>query len=73
MSFPAVNDLTVAIEPEMPSMDHGSPNNIDPTLLEAGHYKGRVNFTMTGWWRVHINLLRGTTVVTDEAYLDITF
>lgn len=73
MSFPAVNDLTVLMEPVMPSMDHGSPNNIDPTFDEDGHYKGRVNFTMTGWWRVNLQLSRDTTLIADDAYLDISF
>src|SRR5690606_1668881 len=27
MDFPAVTNLTLALEPEMPTMDHGSPNN----------------------------------------------
>lgn len=73
VSFPAVNDLTVDMEPEMPSMDHGSPNNIDPKIDADGHYKGRVNFTMTGWWRVNLTLAKDTTVIADDAYLDITF
>lgn len=73
MSFPAVNDLTIEIEPEMPSMDHGSPNNVNPIFLENGHYSGNVNFTMTGWWRVNITIKSGDDIITESAYLDITF
>ncbi|MCK4750942.1 MAG: FixH family protein, partial [Bacteroidales bacterium] len=72
MSFPPAEDLIVEIEPEMPSMDHGSPNNEHPVHLADGHYRGKINFTMTGWWRVHITLKKGDEVVTDEAFLDIT-
>jgi len=72
MSFPAAEGLTMEIEPEMPSMDHGSPNNENPVHTEDGHYVGKLNFTMTGWWRVHITLKEGDEIVTDDAYMDIT-
>ncbi len=73
MDFPAVEDLTVEIEPEMPTMGHGSPNNVDPTHDSRGHYRGEVNFTMTGFWRVHLTLKRGADMVKDDIYFDITF
>ena len=74
MSFPAATDLTVEIEPEMPSMDHGSPNNENPVHIADGHYTGKVNFTMTGWWRVHLKLGKNNDVLTEEdVYFDITF
>ncbi|MCP2043464.1 FixH family protein [Pontibacter sp. HSC-36F09] len=56
MDFPAVTNLTLALEPEMPTMDHGSPNNVNPTHTSGGHYKGKVNFTMTGLWHLHLTL-----------------
>jgi len=58
MSFPAVTDLTVEMEPSMPSMNHGSPNNVNPVHQELGHYLGKVNFTMTGDWLVELQLNR---------------
>ena len=73
MSFPADNGVTVSIDPQMPSMDHGSPNNVNPVLDQNGHYKGKVNFTMTGWWRVYIDLEKDGEKLTDGAYIDITF
>jgi hypothetical protein len=73
MSFPPAEDITMEIEPEMPSMDHGSPNNEHPVHTGMGHYTGKVNFTMTGWWRVHITLKKGNETITDDAYMDITF
>ncbi len=72
MSFPPAEDLTVEIEPEMPSMDHGSPNNVHPVHTADGHYAGKINFTMTGWWRVHLTIKKGDDVITDDAYMDIT-
>lgn len=73
MSFPADDGVTVTIDPQMPSMDHGSPNNVNPVLDQNGHYKGKVNFTMTGWWRVYIDLEKDGEKLTDSAYIDITF
>ena len=73
MSFPSADDLSITIDPEMPSMDHGSPNNENPVHTEGGHYKGKVNFTMTGWWRVNLMIKKGDQVVKDNAYFDITF
>ena len=72
MSFPAAEDLIMEIEPEMPSMEHGSPNNVNPVHTENGHYAGKINFTMTGWWRVHLTLKKGEDIVCDDKYMDIT-
>lgn len=55
---------------EMPSMGHGSPNNIDPVETSAGHYKGKVNYTMTGDWRINLSILSGGKAVSDGLYFD---
>lgn len=73
MSFPADNDFTIVMDPEMISMGHGSPNNISPTLVNNGHYKGVVNYTMTGDWRLHFNLAKSGTEIHTDAFLDILF
>jgi hypothetical protein len=73
MSFPTVEDMTVEITPEMPSMGHGSPNNVNPVHKGIGHYAGTVNFTMTGDWRIHLTLYRGGRLISDKAYFDILF
>lgn len=69
--FPPVNDFTIEMEPEMPSMGHGSPNNINPILTSNGHYKGKVNFTMSGDWRIHLNLTKEKETVSTS--FDLTF
>lgn len=73
MSFPAVTDFTFEITPEMPSMGHGSPNNVNPVHTVNGHYVGSVNFTMTGAWRVNMTITKGDRIITKKAYFDITF
>lgn len=72
MSFPARTDYTVSIEPEMPSMGHGSPNNVDPTHVADGHYEGQVNFSMTGLWRINLTIMDGTEVVDSTSYFEVT-
>lgn len=73
MNFPADSSYNIAIEPEMPTMGHGSPNNVNPTHLKEGHYKGKVNFTMTGFWRIHVNFQRTGKVIDSTKYFDLEF
>jgi hypothetical protein len=73
MSFPSCDDFTIEITPEMPSMGHGSPNNINPVAAGNGHYIGRVNFTMTGAWRINMVFRRGDRVIGKNAFFDINF
>ena len=74
MDWPYEPYLTVEIDPQMPSMNHGSPNNVNPTHIGDGHYKGVTNFTMTGWWRINMVIKDGEgNVIKDDVYLDITF
>ena len=68
MNFPALEGLEIEIEPEMPSMGHGSPNNEHPTYTSMGHYKGVVNFTMDGWWQVHVRLKRGGALIAETDF-----
>jgi len=56
MTFTPVNDFSVEITPEMPDMNHGSPNNVNPVFTKNGRYKGKVNFTMTGYWKVNLKI-----------------
>ena len=55
MEWPSVNNFTITIEPEMPDMGHGSPNNVNPVFTSNGHYEGKVNFTMDGYWKINMN------------------
>ena len=73
MNFPPEEELTVELSPEMPSMGHGSPNNVNPVHTGRGHYTGKVNFTMTGDWRLHLKLIKGNTVIVEDAALDLMF
>jgi len=63
MDWPPLDDLTLEIMPEMPTMGHGSPGNVNPTPQGNGHYLGTVNFTMSGPWTVTVVAKRGQAVL----------
>ncbi len=72
MDWPAVAGMEFELEPWMMSMDHGSPNNVAPVHIENGHYRGIVNFTMTGDWQVRLTMMdNGNTYGTP--YFDLYF
>ena len=70
MSWPADTTHTFIITPEMPSMGHGSPNNVNPVHIGNGHYKGKVNFTMTGEWKINVEVQKdGKTISKDANFI----
>ncbi|WP_020532855.1 FixH family protein [Flexithrix dorotheae] len=73
MKFPAVTDYEIEIEPEMPTMNHGSPNNVNPVHEGNGMYTGKVNFTMTGLWRIHLKIKQQDAMVKEDIYFDVNF
>lgn len=72
MNWPAVDGLTFEMTPWMPSMEHSSPNNVDPVNTSNGHYEGTVNFTMTGDWEIQLTMMDGDTVL-GEPYFELYF
>ena len=57
----------------MPSMGtHSSPNNVDLTQVAAGGmYKGKLSLTMTGYWKINLQLLNANNeVLKGEAITD---
>lgn len=73
MSFPADDSYTLEITPEMPTMGHGSPNNVNPVSAGKGHYKGKVNFTMTGEWKINVAVKKNGSLVYNTLFFYITF
>lgn len=71
MSFPAANGYTTEVNPQMLSMGHGSPLNESPVFVSNGHYKGKVNFTMSGDWRVFLKLNHNSSVADSTLYFDM--
>lgn len=73
MDFSAADGMSLSFLPTMPSMGHSSPNNVNPMFTQNGHYKGKVNFTMTGDWRLDFTLSGNGNTFTDHAFLNILF
>lgn len=73
MAYPADSSLTVTLAPEMPTMGHGSPNNVDPVHSGSGRYKGKVNFTMTGLWHLHLAFKAGSAVADTATFFEVNF
>src|SRR5690606_19729468 len=58
MNFVPVEGFVLNIDPRMPGMgNHGSPNNVALTSIADGVYEGRLSLTMTGYWKVNLQLL----------------
>lgn len=85
MQFSVVDDHLIKIDPRMPSMgNHGSPNNQDLTQNADGFYHGKLSLTMTGYWKINLQLLddehrvlKGEEVTSEKEssslYLEIEF
>ena len=53
----STESFTIEIDPRMPDMgNHTSPDNAALTLQPDKSYKGIVNLTMTGLWRIHLTV-----------------
>ena len=53
----AEEEFTIEIDPRMPDMgNHTSPNNVALTRRVDDAYRGSINLTMTGLWRIHLTV-----------------
>lgn len=75
----ASETFTIDIDPRMPDMgNHTSPDNTSLVKQEDGSYKGNINLTMTGLWRIHLTVkdAQGNVVAGGEElsslYWDVT-
>ena len=86
MMFPVVDGFKVKIDPRMPSMgNHSSPNNVDLTQSVTDKlYHGKLSFTMTGYWKINLQLLNANnevlkgeaiteTVPSSSIYFEVEF
>jgi hypothetical protein len=63
LTFLPVDDATVALDPQMPAMGHGSPGSVNPTFFASGLYQGRLSFSMAGTWQTTVTISEGTAVL----------
>lgn len=73
MNFPVADGLTVKLDPRMPGMgNHSSPNNVDAKqTANGGLYFGKLSLTMTGYWKLNLQLTKADgTVLKGEPVTD---
>lgn len=82
MDFQIVDSLIVKLDPRMPVMgNHGSPNNQDAVQKNiGGFYYGKLSLTMTGYWKINLqlldekgNMLKGKVIDSNNESSDIFF
>ena len=57
MTFAPVTGYRVLIDPRMPGMgNHSSPNNVHLARGNTDFYEGKLNLTMTGYWKINLQL-----------------
>lgn len=59
MSFPPVEGAVITLDPQMPSMGHGSPGSENPVHAADGCYSGKLSFSMAGTWETTVTFTRG--------------
>ena len=76
MDFQVVDGYSLKIDPRMPSMgNHSSPNNVAATQGSLGGlYNGKLSLTMTGYWKISLQLLNseGTVLKGEQIAGDVT-
>lgn len=63
LTFAPIEDAELALDPQMPSMGHGSPGSVDPTHSSLGRYEGKLSFSMAGPWETTLTISRGGTTL----------
>ena len=68
MNFPVVDNYKIVIDPRMPGMaNHSSPNNTDLVQGTDKMYQGKLSLTMTGYWKINLQLFDAIgTVIKGE-------
>jgi len=68
MVFLPDDSYTLEITPEMAVTGIESLNNVNPVNTSLGHYKGKVNFTMSGEWRVNVLVKKDGIIISNNVY-----
>lgn len=62
-TFPPVDDAVLTLDPQMPSMGHGSPGSVPPAWQAPGQYLGQLSFSMPGDWETTLTVARAGAVL----------
>jgi len=69
--FPPDGSYTVQMTPEYLLNGHTTANNVNPAGQSDGHYKGTVNFDMSGNWRIKLRIIKNT--LSYDTYFDLSY
>ncbi len=80
-TFSPVENYKVLVDPRMPGMgNHSSPNNENLMSQGKGIYNGKVNFSMTGYWKINLQvenesgeILKGEAITEETESSSIFF
>jgi hypothetical protein len=73
MTFTPVNDATVTVDPQMPSMGHGSSGSVNPTFVASGAYQGQLNYSMPGAWETTVTVNRPGFAAPQSVKINTSF
>jgi YtkA-like len=73
MTFAPVNNATIKLDPQMPSMGHGSVGSVDPVKVSDGRYEGKLAFSMAGTWVTTLTLARPSVDPLGSVAITTTF
>ncbi|EEI93126.1 hypothetical protein HMPREF0765_1263 [Sphingobacterium spiritivorum ATCC 33300] len=62
-----LDGYSIALEPFMPAMGHGSSGNKNAEGTGEGHYQGTVQLSMPGEWLIKAKLLKDGNVVSQDS------
>jgi hypothetical protein len=69
MTFEEVEGATLEIDPQMPSMGHGSPGSVQPTKTSLGRYAAQVSFSMPGTWETTLTVRSGASTLGTAVFV----
>ena len=73
MTFMPVTDAVISLDPQMPSMGHGSPGSVNPTHTTLGRYAGKLSFSMAGDWQTTLTIKKPTGETLGSMTIATTF
>lgn len=75
VDFTQVNSANMFLTPKLDSLNHTSDGNVNPVYLGGGIYRGKVNFDLSGGWKVYDSIYYNNRCVTQNGtpyiYFDV--
>ncbi len=75
VSFTQVNTAYMFLTAKLDSLNHYSDGNVNPVYLGEGIYKGKVNFDISGGWKVYDSIYYNNRCITQNGtpyiYFDV--